>query len=73
MSEPVTGQSRLSARLRELRSASPLGPLKQRQVAEAFGVTPPLLSSWESGAAVPNEDRIRGYARLFSTAISLYV
>jgi transcriptional regulator with XRE-family HTH domain len=53
-------------RLRELRGAT-----RQRILAAALSVSVPLISSWETGKAVPPPDRIDGYARFFATGRSI--
>jgi transcriptional regulator with XRE-family HTH domain len=64
--------SHLGARLRQLRGQWGGGsPLTQRQVSEALGVSGALLSSWESGTAVPGEERLNAYARFFATRRSI--
>jgi transcriptional regulator with XRE-family HTH domain len=57
----------LAERLRELRQQVPGVTVTQKQVADALGLSVPLVSSWESGKAVPQEERLRRYALLFST------
>src|SRR5262249_52238809 len=56
-----------ATRLRELREAGPRGPVTQRQLADALGVSAPLISSWENGShpAIPSARYISGYARFF--------
>jgi transcriptional regulator with XRE-family HTH domain len=53
-------------RLRELR-----GETRQRVLAAGLGVSVPLISSWESGKAVPPPERLEGYARFFATPRSI--
>jgi transcriptional regulator with XRE-family HTH domain len=63
----------LAARLRELR-ASGLGVnVTQRQLADALGISVPLISSWENPAspALPPEDRLQALARFYATPRSL--
>src|SRR6185312_14867701 len=45
----------------------------QRQLAEALGVSVPLISSWESATAtaLPSENWLQAYARFFATSRSL--
>jgi transcriptional regulator with XRE-family HTH domain len=67
-----TAQSRLASRLRELRVQSWDGvQVTQKNVAEALGASVALISSWESGGAVPPEERLHRYARFFATQKSL--
>jgi transcriptional regulator with XRE-family HTH domain len=56
----------LAERLRALR-----GDVPQRTVAKGLGVSVPLISSWETGKAVPPAERINGYARFFATERSI--
>jgi hypothetical protein len=64
--------SRLAARLRELRVQSWDGvQVTQKNVAEALGASVALISSWESAAAIPPEERLHRYARFFATPRSL--
>jgi transcriptional regulator with XRE-family HTH domain len=58
----------LGARLRRLRQD---WGLTQTRVAEALGVSTALVSSWETGAAVPGEERLNEYARFFATRRSV--
>jgi transcriptional regulator with XRE-family HTH domain len=59
----------LAQRLRELRTQWPSVVVTQRQLAEALGVSVPLISSWESTAspALPSEGWLQAYARFFAT------
>jgi transcriptional regulator with XRE-family HTH domain len=57
----------LAERLRGLRQQLPGVMVTQKQVADALGLSVPLVSSWESGKAIPQEERLRSYALLFST------
>jgi transcriptional regulator with XRE-family HTH domain len=60
----------LPERLRELRTSQWQGVVvTQRQLAEALGVSVPMISSWESmtAPALPGEDRLQAYARFFAT------
>ncbi len=58
----------LGDRLRALREAGISGkPVTQRVVANAFGKSVPLISSWEKGKALPSEKWLNAYARLFAT------
>lgn len=63
----------LAQRLRELRTQWPSVVVTQRQLAEALGVSVPLISSWESSStpAVPSEVWLQAYARFFATPRSL--
>jgi transcriptional regulator with XRE-family HTH domain len=68
----VSEQSRLAVRLRELRGRAWDGvQVTQKNVADALGISVALVSSWESGAAVPPEERLQRYARFFATRRSL--
>jgi transcriptional regulator with XRE-family HTH domain len=59
---------RLSARLRQLRSA---WGITQAKLSDALGLSGALVSSWESGAAVPPEERLNSYARFFASRRSV--
>lgn len=63
----------LAQRLRELRTQWPSVVVTQRQLAEALGVSVPLVSSWESMTtpAVPSERWLQAYARFFATQRSI--
>jgi transcriptional regulator with XRE-family HTH domain len=71
------GESRshaaLAQRLRELRMQWPPVVVTQRQLADALGVSVPLISSWESttAPAVPSEGWLQAYARFFATERSI--
>jgi transcriptional regulator with XRE-family HTH domain len=72
----VIGDTRshaLAQRLRELRTQWPPFVVTQRQLAEALGVSVPLISSWESTTtpAVPSETWLQAYARFFATVRSV--
>ncbi|MEU8229450.1 helix-turn-helix transcriptional regulator [Actinoplanes sp. NPDC048967] len=63
------GKRRLGDRLRGLRERGFNGePVTQGVVARAFHKSVPLISSWEKGKAVPSEDWLTAYARLFAGA-----
>ena len=66
-------QGALALRLRDLRTQWAGVVVTQRQLAEALGVSVPLISSWESttAAALPGEDRLQAYARFFATTRSM--
>jgi transcriptional regulator with XRE-family HTH domain len=67
LKEPLAMSSAdaLGTRLRELRlSGWPEHPMTQPLLAQALGVSVPLVSSWEKGT-IPPLRRIDGYARLF--------
>jgi transcriptional regulator with XRE-family HTH domain len=64
----MTPTGALGARLRQLRME---WGVTQRQLSEALGLSGPLVSSWENGAAVPPEERLNGYARFFATRRSI--
>jgi transcriptional regulator with XRE-family HTH domain len=63
----------LAARLRELRSTGLGIYVTQRQLADALGISVPLISSWENPAssALPPEDRLQALARFYATPRSL--
>src|SRR4051812_8296983 len=63
----------LAQRLRELRTQWPSVVVTQRQLADALGVSVPLISSWESTTtpAVPSEGWLQSYARFFATQRSI--
>ena len=62
----------LAERLKALRHSGLSRALTQREVAAALGGDKPLslalISSWETGKALPTEERLRDYARVFTTA-----
>lgn len=60
-------ETKLSSRLRGLRLRALGRTVTQRQLSKAFRVSNALISSWESGAALPTEERLHAYARFFST------
>ena len=64
------GADPLAERLRLLRQSGLSRPLTQREVAAALGRDKPLslalISSWETGKAVPPDDRLRDLARLYA-------
>ena len=66
-------QGALALRLRDLRTQWPGVVVTQRQLAEALGVSVPLISSWESttAAALPSENWLQAYARFFATERSV--
>lgn len=66
-------QLRLARQLRRLRQEWRHGRVTQMQVAEAFGVSFQLVSSWESlrSPQTPSADRLADYARFFATPRSL--
>ncbi|MGW4489293.1 helix-turn-helix domain-containing protein [Amycolatopsis sp. NPDC004368] len=71
MSQPSPA---LAGRLRALRKQSwPGVVITQRQLAEAFGVSNALLSSWENtgSPASPPEHRLDAYATFFATRRSI--
>jgi hypothetical protein len=66
----------LGRRLRELRERQfPGVTITQRALGKALGgtkpVSPPAISSWEKGSAIPAERWIAAYATIFSTRRSL--
>jgi transcriptional regulator with XRE-family HTH domain len=61
---------RLARRLRALRTGGLAGErITQHDLAEALGVKPPSISSWENhrNPVVPPADRLEAYARFFAT------
>jgi transcriptional regulator with XRE-family HTH domain len=66
--EGSAASSAVGERLRELRLGSWGASTTQKQVADALGLSVPLVSSWEAGKAIPPEDRLRSYALLFALA-----
>jgi transcriptional regulator with XRE-family HTH domain len=61
---------RLARRLRSLRIEGLAGErITQNDLAEALGVSPPSISSWENrrNPVVPPADRLEAYARFFAT------
>ena len=71
MGQQAPAREHLSRRLRGLRTAPDFGGLTQGQLAKALKVSTALISSWESGAAVPPVDRLRAYSRFFATPRSI--
>src|SRR5919205_1469689 len=67
------GHAALAQRLRDLRTQWPPAVVTQRQLADALGVSVPLISSWESTTtpAVPSEGWLQAYARFFATQRSI--
>ncbi|MDP9827159.1 helix-turn-helix domain-containing protein [Kineosporia succinea] len=63
--------TRLGNRLRALRQHHFGQPVTQRQLSGALRLSGALISSWESGAAIPPEERLGGYARFFCTQRSI--
>lgn len=64
MTRPGSERGPLADRLRRLRQ-SESSDLTQRDLAEVLGTSPALISSWESGQAVPPEHRLETYGRFF--------
>jgi transcriptional regulator with XRE-family HTH domain len=62
-----SARSPLAERLKELRQQVQGVTVTQKQVADALGLSVPLISSWESGKAVPQEERLQALALLFSS------
>jgi transcriptional regulator with XRE-family HTH domain len=64
--------NQLAERLKELRRTGLERKLTQQEVAAALGGSRPLstalISSWENGKAVPTEERIHDYVRVFGEA-----
>jgi transcriptional regulator with XRE-family HTH domain len=73
MSESPAEPGGLADRLKALRGGDNLvgKQVTQKQLADALGVSSPLISSWETGAVVPPESRLRQYARYFAGAASI--
>ncbi|MEV4140340.1 helix-turn-helix transcriptional regulator [Dactylosporangium sp. NPDC049742] len=70
MAAPASNaKARLAVRLKSLRTDTGGPALTQSQLAKALGVSPPLISSWESPGKpdLPPTARINAYARLFCT------
>src|SRR5919205_1992077 len=67
------GHAALAQRLRDLRTQWPPAVVTQRQLADALGVSVPLISSWENTPppAVPSEGWLQSYARFFATQRSI--
>jgi transcriptional regulator with XRE-family HTH domain len=67
------GHLTLSQRLRDLRQQWAPVVVTQKQLADALGVSVPLISSWENVAspALPSEGWLQAYARFFASARSL--
>jgi transcriptional regulator with XRE-family HTH domain len=61
----------LSARLRQLRNEHFGKPVRQKTLSAALRVSPPLISSWENGIAVPSVDRLEDVARFFASTRSV--
>ncbi|GAA3350309.1 helix-turn-helix domain-containing protein [Amorphoplanes nipponensis] len=62
------GKRQLGDRLRALREVGLGGrPVTQGVVAQAFSRSVPLISAWEKGKAVPSEQWLHAYARLFAS------
>lgn len=59
---------RLANRLRELRTHSAGVSCTQGQLANAIGASSPLVSAWENANAVPPEERLKAYARVFASS-----
>jgi hypothetical protein len=71
--EPPQGTAALALRLRDLRHGWPGVRITQGMVAEAFGASTALVSSWESPSkpTTPPRNRLRSYASLFATRRSV--
>ncbi|HEY0813592.1 MAG TPA: helix-turn-helix transcriptional regulator [Pseudonocardia sp.] len=67
----MSSPSPLSGRLRDLRTTSFGTPVIQKVLATALRVSPPTISSWENGTAVPLQDRLEELARFFATPRSM--
>lgn len=69
---PEDPSRRLAERLRDLRKRGlPGARLTQEALAEALGVSPPAISSWETANAAVPADRLDSYARFFATEKSI--
>jgi transcriptional regulator with XRE-family HTH domain len=64
---PEPADPSLAERLRGLRTPAGGVRVTQQQLAAVFGVSTGLISSWESGGAVPSTDWLRRYALAFAT------
>ena len=71
MSEGTVTRQRLASRLLDLRQSWNDAVVTQKHVAEAFGISTGLVSSWENASAVPPEERLKSYARFFTTRRSI--
>jgi hypothetical protein len=71
--ETPQGPTSLALRLRDLRHQWPGVRVTQGMVAEAFGASTALVSSWESPSkpTIPPAARLRSYASLFATRRSV--
>ncbi|MFL6141525.1 MAG: helix-turn-helix domain-containing protein [Labedaea sp.] len=68
---PDEARSTLARRLKALREAHWTNhKLTQLQLAKALGVSGPLISSWETNAQLPSEDRLEDYATFFASSRS---
>lgn len=67
MTLPAHERGPLAERLRRLRQSVEVD-LTQRRLADILGASAALISSWESGQAVPPEHRLEAYGRLFGVA-----
>ena len=63
MTETVRSKA-IGERLRNLRGSRP-----QREIADAIGVTPMAISSYERGDRVPNDEMKIALARYFDTSV----
>lgn len=64
--------NRLARRLRSLRRETwPGTRITQGDLATALDASPPLISSWEGGKALPPPERLDAYARFFATEKSV--
>jgi transcriptional regulator with XRE-family HTH domain len=61
----------LSNRLRDLRTDHFGAPVTQKVLSVALGVSAPMISSWETGGAVPTKERLEDIARFFATSRSV--
>ncbi len=68
MSAPEPSGDALGERLRALRTRRrSSGRITQGQLGTALRCSPPLISSWENGLAVPSAEQLADYATLFAT------
>ncbi|WP_291415510.1 helix-turn-helix transcriptional regulator [Actinophytocola sp.] len=67
------GSAALAQRLSDLREGGgwPGRHITQAELAEAFGISVPSISSWENQAAVPPRRRLEAYATFFATERSV--
>lgn len=61
----------LGTRLRELRDSALGRPVRQTEMAKALGLKNSTISTWETDARPPNNERLRAMATYFATPRSL--